>query len=168
MLRAAAGLGPEDLCHACQGEGRCAALEQELKEIESLDRTPIPRYASSIGRNVCLTHHALVHGPCCISDRYFVGFKAMVPDEVVGEEFLIGLGATGLGVSLPAGRYASHNIVVATQVQAASLPAVAVDWKHLSTKVVQVNQELAAGYREVLLQAAIVPLATSDVDVAHG
>ena len=69
---------------------------------------------------------------------------------------------------LPAGRYASPNIVVVTQVQAASLPAVAGDWKRLRTKAVQANQELSAGYREVLLQAAISPLATSDGDVARG
>ena len=58
-------------------------------------------YAIYVGRNVCLTHHALVHGPCYIGDRCFVGFKATVHDAVVGEGCVIGLGAVVLGVSLP-------------------------------------------------------------------
>ena len=31
MLHAATAIGPEDLCHACRAEGRCAALEQTLR-----------------------------------------------------------------------------------------------------------------------------------------
>lgn len=288
MLHAASASGPEDLCHACQAEGRCAALEHALKGIEMLDRTPIPRvraviargqssdrgagepagerlgqatplgaltaesvrpspatswnrrqarptvsasafvdplatvigevtvgehvyicpgasvradegtpffigaesnlqdgvtlhglkdkvvlvegrsYAIYIGRYVCLTHHALIHGPCYIGDRCFVGFKATVHDAVVGEGCVIGLGAVVLGVSLPAGRYVSHNIVIDTQEQADSLPAVAADWERLRAEVVEVNQELAAGHREVLRQAANGPLATPDGDSGRG
>ena len=41
-------------------------------------------YAIYIGRNVCLTHHALIHGPCYIGDRCFIGFKSTVHDAVVG------------------------------------------------------------------------------------
>jgi carbonic anhydrase/acetyltransferase-like protein (isoleucine patch superfamily)/anti-anti-sigma regulatory factor len=111
-------------------------------------------YAIYIGRDVCLTHHALIHGPCYIGDRCFVGFKATVHDAVVGEGCVIGLGAVVLGVSLPAGRYVSHNTVVDTQEQADSLPAVAAEWERLRAEVVEVNHELAAGHKEVLRQAA--------------
>jgi high affinity sulfate transporter 1 len=288
LLHAATTIGPEDLCHACRTEGRCAVLEQSLKGIEILDRTPVPRvravvtradnsarwggdpagdrlglatspgaltaesvrpspatswnrrparptfapsafvdpraivigevtvgenvyigpgasvradegtpfyigaesnlqdgvtlhglkgkvvlvggrsYAIYIGRHVCLTHHALVHGPCYIGDRCFVGFKATVHDAVVGEGCVIGLGAVVLGVSLPAGRYVGHNTVVDTQEQADSLPTVAADWERLRAEVVEVNQELAAGHREVLLQAANGARAGADDDVEYG
>jgi carbonic anhydrase/acetyltransferase-like protein (isoleucine patch superfamily) len=110
-------------------------------------------YAIYIGRNVCLTHHALIHGPCYIGDRCFVGFKATVHDAVVGEGCVIGLGAVVLGVSLPADRYVGHNMVIDTQEQADALPAVAADWERLRADVVEVNRELAAGHREVLRQA---------------
>src|SRR5262249_46758465 len=56
-------------------------------------------YAIYIGRNVCLAHHALIHGPCYIGDRCFVGFKATVHHAVVREGCGIGLGAVVLGVS---------------------------------------------------------------------
>jgi SulP family sulfate permease len=43
MLRAASAVGPEDLCHACLAEGRCAALEQALKRRgEAFERAGAP------------------------------------------------------------------------------------------------------------------------------
>jgi carbonic anhydrase/acetyltransferase-like protein (isoleucine patch superfamily) len=125
-------------------------------------------HAIYIGRNVCLTHHALILGPCYIGDRCFVSFTATVHDAVVEEGCVIGLGAVVLGVSLPAGRYVSHNMVVDTQEQADSLPAVAADWERLRAEVVEVDQELAAGHREVLRQAANGPPATPDGDGGRG
>jgi MFS superfamily sulfate permease-like transporter/carbonic anhydrase/acetyltransferase-like protein (isoleucine patch superfamily) len=110
-------------------------------------------YAIYVGRNACLTHHALVHGPCYLGDRCFVGFKATVHDAVVGEGCVIGLGAVVVGVSLPPGRYVGHNLVIQTQEQADALPAVPPDWERLRDEVVEVNRELAAGHREALRRA---------------
>jgi SulP family sulfate permease len=286
MLHAASAIGPEDRCHACGAEGRCAALGQTLKGIEMLERTPTPRaraviargqgsargaaepsgeapgrgtplgalaaesmqppspatswnrrqarptvspsafvdplatvigevivgenvsigpgasvradegapfligaesnlqdgvtlhglkgkvvlvqgrsYAIYIGRNVCLAHHALIHGPCSIGDRCFVDFKATVHDAVVGEGCVIGRGAVVLGVRLPAGRYVSHNRVIETQEQADALPAVSADWGRLHAEV---NRKLAAGHREVLRQVADGPPAAPGGDGGLG
>jgi SulP family sulfate permease len=112
-------------------------------------------YAIYIGRNVCVTHHALIHGPCFIGDCCFVGFQATVHDAVIGEGCVIGLAAVVIGVSLPAGRYVGHNTVVDNQEQADSLPTVAAHWDRLRAEVVDVNRELAAGHREVLRQVAV-------------
>lgn len=283
LLHTATLIGPEDLCVACKAEGRCAALEQTLKGIEVLDRTPVPRvraviaraqcsagtteesavaglgkatlmgtsseesvrpgpqtswnrrmdrpsiagsafidpratvigdvkvgenvyigpgasvradegtpffigaesnvqdgvtlhalkgkvvlvdgrpYAVYVGRKVCLTHHALIHGPCYIGDSCFVGFKATVHDAVVGKGCVIGLAAVVVGVTLPPGRYVGHNIVVDTQEQADALPDVADEWERLRAEVVEVNQELAAGHG-----ASHVATATADGDGIRG
>jgi carbonic anhydrase/acetyltransferase-like protein (isoleucine patch superfamily) len=112
-------------------------------------------YAIYVGRDVCLTHHALVHGPCYIGDRCFVGFQATVHDAVVGEGCVIGLAAVVVGVSLAPGRYVGHNTVVETQEQADSLPTVADHWEHLRAEVVNVNRELAAGHKQVVRQFAL-------------
>jgi SulP family sulfate permease len=288
MLHAAAEIGPENLCHACRAEGRCTALEQALKGVGGLDRTPVPRvraviargqgttdaaddparegrgratplgalasesarpdpaalwnrrgarptiapssfvdasatiigevivgegvyiapgasvradegspffigagsnlqdgvtlhglkgkvilvhgraYSIYVGRRVCLTHHALIHGPCYIGDRCFIGFKATVHDAVIGEGCVIGLGAVVVGVSLPPGRYVGHNIVVDDQEQADALPAVGVDWERLREEVVEVNQELATAHREALRPIADLPTVMADGDGAHG
>ena len=105
-------------------------------------------YSVYVGRSVCLTHHALIHGPCYIGDRSFIGFKATVHDAVVGEGCVIGLGAVVIGVSLPPGRYVGHNIVVDDQEQADALPPVGVEWERLRDEAVEVNQELAVGHRQ--------------------
>jgi SulP family sulfate permease len=103
-------------------------------------------YAVYVGHGVCLTHHALIHGPCYIGDGSFVGLKATVHDAVVGNGCVIGLGAVVIGVSLPTGRYVGHNVFVDTQEQSDALPEVALEWARLRAGVVEVNQELAAGH----------------------
>lgn len=104
-------------------------------------------YAVYIGRGVCCTHHALVHGPCYVGDGCFIGFKATVHDAIVGEGCVLGIGATVVGVSLPPRRYVGHHIVVDTQEKADGLPEVGPDWERLRDDVVAVNHELAAGHR---------------------
>lgn len=108
-------------------------------------------YSIYVGRNVCLTHHALIHGPCYIGDHSFVGFKATVHDAVVGEGCVIGLGAVVIGVSLPPGRYVGHNVVVDDQEQANALPSVGDDWERLRHEEGgESNHELAATSRQAL------------------
>ncbi|MFO0889096.1 MAG: SulP family inorganic anion transporter [Isosphaeraceae bacterium] len=104
-------------------------------------------YAVYIGRNVSLTHHSLIHGPCYIGDRCFIGFKSMVHDSVVGEGCVVGLGAVVVGVTLRPGRYVAHNVVVDTQEKADDLPDVGPEWAKLRDEVLEVNQELAEGHR---------------------
>ena len=103
-------------------------------------------YAIYVGKNVCLTHHCLVHGPCYIGDDCFIGFKAMVHDAIVGAGCVVGLGAVVVGVTLSPRRYVAHNIVVDTQEKADALPEVTADWERLRDEVVEVNHELAAGH----------------------
>jgi SulP family sulfate permease len=104
-------------------------------------------YAIYIGRDVSITHHALVHGPCYIGDRCFIGFKSIVHDAVLGEGCVLGLGAIVVGVSLPPGRFVPNGQLVDTQEHADALPPAGSSWLHLRDDVVEVNQELAAGHR---------------------
>jgi SulP family sulfate permease len=105
-------------------------------------------FAIHIGRNVCLTHHSLIHGPCHVGDGCFIGFKATVHDAIVGENCVLGLGAVVVGVRLPPGRYVGHNQVVDTQEKADALPPADDAWHKLREDVVEVNRELADGHRE--------------------
>jgi high affinity sulfate transporter 1 len=107
-------------------------------------------FAVYVGRNVCCTHHALIHGPCYIGDGCFIGFKSSVHDSVIGEGCVLGIGATVVGVSLPPRRYVRHHDVVDTQEKADALPEVGPDWEQLRDDVVAVNRELAAGHRAML------------------
>ena len=118
-------------------------------------------FAIFVGRHVSLTHGVLIHGPCYIGDRSFVGFKSVVHDAVVGEGCVLGLGAVVVGVTLPPGRYVAHNTVVDTQEKADALPPVGRDWEKLRDDVVEVNQELAAGH----LETTPAPTAAAERDV---
>ena len=47
-----------------------------------------------------MAHQALIHGPCFIGDKTFIGFKAVIHDSVIGEHCHVGIGATVVGVQI--------------------------------------------------------------------
>ncbi len=107
------------------------------------------KWAVYIGSGVSLAHQALVHGPCYIGDRTFVGFKAVVHDSIVGKGCYIGIGATVVGVELPDERYVPHGAVIDSKEKAQSLPRVSPMHQHFNEDVVEVNKGLAEAYREL-------------------
>jgi SulP family sulfate permease len=107
-------------------------------------------YAIYIGKDVCCTHGALIHGPCFIGDGCFVGFKGIVHNAILGAGCVMGLGAIVVGVTVPPGRYVDHNTVVDTQEKADALPPAPENWLQLRDDVLEVNTQLADGHRASL------------------
>lgn len=168
-------IGPGTSVRADEGTPFSIGAESNLQDGVTLHGLPGKvvlvqgrAYSIYIGRGVSLTHHVLIHGPCYIGDRCFVGFKATVHDAVIGEGCVIGLGAVVIGVSIPPGRYVSHNIVVDDQVKADGLPPVGVEWERLREEAAEVNQGLAAGCREALGAVANGPMTPPAAGPAHG
>jgi carbonic anhydrase/acetyltransferase-like protein (isoleucine patch superfamily)/uncharacterized membrane protein YoaK (UPF0700 family) len=106
-------------------------------------------WAIYVGQNVSIAHDALVHGPCFIGDRTFIGFKAVVHDAVVGPNCFIGIGSVVVGVEIPEGRFVPHGRIVDTAEVAAALPRTEEAQRHFNDDVVEVNRGLAAAYREL-------------------
>jgi SulP family sulfate permease len=105
-------------------------------------------WAVYIGDSVSVAHQALIHGPCFIGDRTFIGFKSVVHDSVVGAHCYIGIGAIVVGVEIPEGRYVPHGAVVDTLEKAERLPIVTDAHTEFNEDVVGVNRGLAAAYRK--------------------
>lgn len=101
-------------------------------------------YALFVGRDVRLTHHSMVHGPCYIGDGCFIGFRATLHDAVVGDGCVVGLGAVVMGVSLAPRRYVGHNAVIDTQEKADALPVVTADSARLLDDFAPTRQDPAA------------------------
>ncbi|MBX3230996.1 MAG: hypothetical protein KIT84_36665 [Labilithrix sp.] len=104
------------------------------------------RWAIFVGKDVSIAHDALVHGPCYIGDRTFVGFKAVVHDAVVGAHCFVGIGAVVVGVEIPDDRYVPHGRIVDTPEAVAALPMVDDSHRHFNEDVVEVNRGLAVAY----------------------
>jgi SulP family sulfate permease len=107
------------------------------------------KWAVYVGKGVSMAHQALVHGPCFIGDKSFIGFKAVVHDSIVGAGCYIGIGATVVGVEIPEGRYVPHGAVIDTKDKALNLTKVSPQHQHFNEDVVEVNRGLAEAYREL-------------------
>lgn len=106
-------------------------------------------WAVYIGKDVSLAHQALVHGPCYVGDKTFIGFKAVVHDSTIGSGCYIGIGAVVVGVEVPDGKYIPHGAVIDTQEKVRALAKVSPLHQHFNEEVVEVNKGLAEAYREL-------------------
>jgi carbonic anhydrase/acetyltransferase-like protein (isoleucine patch superfamily) len=106
------------------------------------------QYSVYIGENTSLAHQAQVHGPAKVGNNVFVGMQSFVFKSEIGDGSVIEPAARVIGVKVAPNKYIPAGEVVKTQEQADKLPDITADYanKHLNHEVVEVNQELAAGY----------------------
>ncbi|MEM7726271.1 MAG: ribulose bisphosphate carboxylase small subunit [Cyanobacteria bacterium P01_A01_bin.45] len=103
-------------------------------------------YSVWVGKDACITHMALVHGPVYVGDNCFIGFRSTVFNAKVGEGCIVMMHALIQDVEIPPGKYIPSGAVITNQQQADRLPDVQAEDKDFAHHVVGVNQELRAGY----------------------
>ncbi|HPR42023.1 MAG TPA: carbonate dehydratase [Candidatus Methanofastidiosa archaeon] len=103
-----------------------------------------------LGKKISLAHCAIIHGPVHIKDGTFVGFGAVVASTDVGERCFISHNATVLGVKIGNDRFVPPGTVVQTQEEADGLGEVPANLKDFNDEVIEVNCELAKGYKGML------------------
>jgi carbonic anhydrase len=104
-------------------------------------------YSIYIGRHVSCTHGCIVHGPCKLGDRVFIGFHAIVFNALVGEGCYISTNAlvTG-GVRLAPWRFVPAGAIVDTQEKADILEPVPQSDIDFAQAVQHVNSEFPTAY----------------------
>lgn len=103
-------------------------------------------YSIWIGKDTCITHMALIHGPCYVGDDCFIGFRSTVFNAKVGAGCIVMMHALIQDVEIPPGKYVPSGAVITSQQQADRLPNVQAEDKEFAHHVVGINQELRAGY----------------------
>ncbi|MEL6441848.1 MAG: ribulose bisphosphate carboxylase small subunit [Cyanobacteria bacterium J06621_8] len=104
-------------------------------------------YSVWIGKNTCITHMALIHGPAYVGDECFVGFRSTVFNSKVGKGCIIMMHALIQDVEIPPGKYVPSGAVIVNQQQAERLPDVIDSDRSFANHVVEINEALLAGYR---------------------
>lgn len=132
--------------HALETEKNGQPVKENLVEKDG------KTFAVYIGRDVSLAHQSQVHGPALIEDNVFVGMQAFVFKSRIGSGAVLEPGARIIGVTVPPGRYVPAGQVITTQAAADKLPPVKAGYSFygINEKVLEVNRELAAGYRQSL------------------
>ncbi|MGZ4882153.1 MAG: hypothetical protein ACXV7G_14050, partial [Halobacteriota archaeon] len=103
--------------------------------------------AIRIGQEVCVTHAAVVHGPCTIGDQSFIGFGVIIFKANIGCDCFVSTRALVAGVDLPDGKFVSAAQVVDSGAKVARLGAVPESQRELAAEVVEVNKEFAHAYQ---------------------
>jgi len=105
------------------------------------------QYSIYIGNEVSIAHGALVHGPCIIGNKTFVGFNAIVFNSIVEDGCYIDLAAIVTdGVRIPANRYVPIGAIIDTQEKANALAMVSKDNEDFAKGVIKTNIELSQAY----------------------
>lgn len=115
------------------------------------------KYSVWIGRNTCITHMALIHGPAYIGDECFIGFRSTVFNAKVGAGCIVMMHALIQDVEIPPGKYVPSGAVIVNQQQAERLPDVIDSDRSFANHVVEVNEALLAGYRCADDEACVNP-----------
>lgn len=102
-----------------------------------------------IGTRTSLTHGSIVHGPCVLGPRCFVGFGATLYDVRAEEGVFVGTAAVVQGVSLAAETFVPPGSSVLCQEEAAELGMVGPSEREFMEKVIEANLRLTEGYRRL-------------------
>ena len=114
-------------------------------------------YSVWIGKNTCIAHMALVHGPAYVGDDCFIGFRSTVFNARIGHGSIIMMHALVQDVEIPSGKCVPSGAVVTEQHQADRLPDASEADRQFAAYVAGMN--LAGG-------AASAPAARERVGVA--
>ncbi|MFC4323435.1 LbetaH domain-containing protein [Litchfieldia salsa] len=105
------------------------------------------KYSIYIGEEVSCTHGSLIHGPCFIGDRVFVGFNSIIFDAIVGEgSYISAYSSVSNGVTIEPYSFVPPGAHIDTQDKADSLKRVPVDKHQFAKEVQRVNQEFPVAY----------------------
>ena len=128
------------------GEAKPIVVEAECNVqdgviIHALAGTPV-----RIGSRTSLTHGSIVHGPCILGERCFIGFGATLYDARAGNDVFIGMRAIVQDVDLPAKTFIPPGSPVVCQKQVAELGLTGGCERKFMKKVIEANLKLVEGY----------------------
>ncbi|AFZ33947.1 Carbonate dehydratase [Stanieria cyanosphaera PCC 7437] len=115
-------------------------------------------YSVWIGKNSCITHMALIHGPAYVGDECFIGFRSTVFNAKVGKGCIVMMHALIQDVEIPPGKYVPSGAVITNQQQADRLSDIQDSDRAFAHHVVEINEALLAGYHCAENAACITPL----------
>ncbi len=105
--------------------------------------------AVTIGRNNSIAHRAIVHGPCEIGDRCFIGFNAVLFNCVLGEGSVVRHNSVVENARIPAGFHIPATTWVHSETDLDAIPRITPDEKDFSESVVKMNNHFARAYKKI-------------------
>ena len=105
--------------------------------------------AVTIGEYTSIAHRSIVHGPCEVGNRVFIGFNSVLFNCTIDDGCVVRYNAVVDGVHLPAGFYVHSTERIGPDTDLASLPQVPADASEFSEDVARTNNALVQGYKAI-------------------
>jgi carbonic anhydrase/acetyltransferase-like protein (isoleucine patch superfamily) len=105
--------------------------------------------AVHVGEHTSIAHRAIVHGPCHVGSRAFIGFNSVLFNCSVGDGCVVRHNAVVDGVDLPAGFYVPSTERIGPNTDLALISKVSASAAEFSEDVVRTNNELVLGYKRL-------------------
>ncbi|MFC7299555.1 carbonate dehydratase [Herminiimonas aquatilis] len=105
--------------------------------------------AVTIGAYTSIAHRAIVHGPCRVGGRVFIGFNSVLFNCTVGEGCVVRHNAVVDGCDLPAGFYVPSTERIGPKTDLNAIPKVSAQASEFSEDVARTNNELVLGYKRL-------------------
>ncbi len=103
--------------------------------------------AVTIGEFSSIAHRAIVHGPCQVGDRVFLGFNSVLFNCRIGDGCVVRHNAVVDGCELPPQFYVPSTTRIGPQSDLSQIPRVSVEASEFSEDVAHTNIDLVRGYK---------------------
>ena len=104
-----------------------------------------------IGRKTSLAHGCIIHGPCTLGQRCFIGFKAVIYNAKLQDGVFVGAAAVIQDIDLPENTLVPPAAAILSQKDAATLTT-KTEKAHanFAKRIATTNTALAKGYNKTL------------------
>lgn len=103
----------------------------------------------TIGEFTSIAHRSIVHGPCEVGNRVFIGFNSVIYNCTVGEGTVIRHNSVIENCHLPPGFHVPSTTTIHSDADIAAVPMVSADASSFSESVAMTNLQLVKGYKRL-------------------
>jgi len=103
----------------------------------------------TIGEFSSIAHRAIVHGPCEVGDRVFLGFNSVLFNCRIGDGCVVRHNAVVDGCNLPPDFYVPSTTRIGPKTDLATIRRVSVAASEFSEDVAHTNIDLVRGYKSL-------------------
>ncbi|MDF3836734.1 carbonate dehydratase [Cupriavidus basilensis] len=102
-----------------------------------------------IGAGTSIAHRAIVHGPCDVGHRVFIGFNSVLYNCSIGDDCVVRHNAVVDGCRLPRGFHVPSTERIGPGTDLQLIPRVTADVAEFSEDVARTNNQFVTGYKRI-------------------
>jgi carbonic anhydrase/acetyltransferase-like protein (isoleucine patch superfamily) len=103
----------------------------------------------TIGEHTSIAHRSIIHGPCAVGDRVFIGFNSVLFNCTVEEQAVVRHNSVVEGCRVPPRFHIPSTTAIRSDADLEGIEQVTPDFTSFSEDVARANISLVQGYRRL-------------------